>query len=219
MNERRRFSWAAVLEVVAGSVIMGISIDLFVRAGWGLDSLSLFQAGLGNVFHISLGTASISIMLLVLVILFFIDRKRIGLGTVLNSLLVGTSIHFFSPVICTGTPGMGERILCLAAALVLMGVGIGTYVAAGIGEAGMDAIMIYLSSKFKKNVNGTRVLMDISLSAVGFLLGGELGVATIISMLINGQIIQMTLKMFEKIRKSKGSGIPAQHSGRIEEKG
>ena len=58
MTDRRKISLSAVLEVVIGSIIMGISIDLFVKAGLGLDPLSLFQAGLGNVFHISLGAAS-----------------------------------------------------------------------------------------------------------------------------------------------------------------
>ncbi len=200
MTDRRKITLSAVLEVVIGSVIMGISIDLFVKSGLGLDPLSLFQAGLGNVFHISLGAASISIMLVVLVILFFIDRRRVGLGTVLNSLLVGTSINLFSPVIGTETSGLPEQILCLAAGLILMGAGIGTYVAAGTGEAGMDALMMYLSGKLDKNVNVTRIVIDVLLSATGFILGGKLGVATVISMMLNGQIIQVTLKIFEKVR-------------------
>ena len=81
-----------------------------------------------------------------------------------------------------------------------MGAGIGTYVAAGTGEAGMDALMMYLSGKLDKNVNVTRIVIDVLLSATGFILGGKLGVATVISMLLNGQIIQVTLKIFEKVR-------------------
>ena len=200
MTDRRKITLSTVLEVVIGSIIMGISIDLFVKAGLGLDPLSLFQAGLGNVIHISLGAASISIMLAVLVILFFIDRRRVGLGTILNSLLVGTSINLFSPVIGSETAGLPEQIICLAVGLILMGVGIGTYVAAGTGEAGMDALMMYLSEKLDKNVNITRITIDVILSATGFILGGKLGVATVISMLLNGQIIQVTLKIFEKVR-------------------
>lgn len=207
MADRRRVTPGAVLEVVIGSVIMGISIDLFVKAGLGLDSLSLFQAGLGNVLHISLGAASISIMLLVLIVLLFIDRRRVGAGTIINSLLVGTSINFFSPVIGAETSGMLEQILCLAAGLILMGAGIGTYVAAGIGEAGMDALMMYLSSRLNKNVNITRIVIDIILSVTGFILGGRLGAATVISMLLNGQIIQITLKIFEKVRDRRHGGV------------
>ena len=207
MTDRRKISLSAVLEVVIGSIIMGISIELFVTAVLGLDPLSLFQAGLGNVFHISLGAASISIMLVVLVILLFIDRRRVGLGTILNSLLVGTSINLFSPVIGSEASGLTEQIICLAAGLILMGAGIGTYVATGIGEAGMDALMMYLSGKLNKNVNITRITIDVILSVTGFILGGKLGVATVISMLLNGQIIQVTLKIFEKIRDRRYGGM------------
>lgn len=166
--------------VVAGSMMMGISIDLFVQAGFGLDPLSLFQAGLGGVLHLSLGTTSQLLMISILILLFFLDRKRIGIGTILNSILVGTFINLFSPIICTSGGNTAAHILCLLAGLILMGAGIGLYVAAGLGEAGMDALMIYLSQRLKKNVNTTRRVLDIILAATGFLLGGKMGAATVI---------------------------------------
>lgn len=198
--------WKAVLMVVAGSMMMGISIDLFVQAGFGLDPLSLFQAGLGGVLHLSLGTTSQLLMISILILLFFLDRKRIGIGTILNSILVGTFINLFSPIICTGGGNAAAHILCLLAGLILMGAGIGLYVAAGLGEAGMDALMIYLSQRLKKNVNTTRRVMDIILAATGFLLGGKMGAATVISMLVNGSIIQFTIELIGRIRRRRNIG-------------
>ncbi len=198
--------WKAVLMVVAGSMMMGISIDLFVQAGFGLDPLSLFQAGLGGVLHLSLGTTSQLLMISILILLFFLDRKRIGIGTILNSILVGTFINLFSPIICTGGGNAAAHILCLLAGLIFMGAGIGLYVAAGLGEAGMDALMIYLSQKLKKNVNTTRRVMDIILAATGFLLGGKMGAATVISMLVNGSIIQFTIELIGRIRRRRNIG-------------
>ena len=87
-----------------------------------------------------------------------------------------------------------------------MGAGIGLYVAAGLGEAGMDALMIYLSQKLKKNVNTTRRVMDIILAATGFLLGGKMGAATVISMLVNGSIIQFTIELIGRIRRRRNIG-------------
>lgn len=193
--------WKKILMVVIGSMMMGISIDLFVQADFGLDPLSLFQAGLGRVLHLSLGSTSQVLMVSIIILLFFIDRKRIGIGTILNSVLVGLFIKVFSPFICTGSGNFIEHMICLLGGLLLMGVGIGLYVAAGQGEAGMDALMIYLSRKLKRNVNVTRIVMDILLSATGFFLGGKLGTATVISMLVNGYIIQFTIEQVEKIRK------------------
>lgn len=195
--------WKEVLMVIAGSMMMGASIDLFVQADFGLDPLSLFQAGLGKVLHLSLGTTSQILMISIIVILFFIDRKRVGIGSILNSILVGAFIKAFSPVICRGGGSVTENVLCFFAGLLLMGAGIGMYVAAGLGEAGMDAIMMYLSGKFKKNVNVTRITIDILLSVIGFFLGGKLGAATIISMLLNGYIIQYTIDIIGRIRKCR----------------
>lgn len=113
--------WKEVLMVLGGSVVMGLSIDLFVRADLGLDPLSLFQAGLGRV--------------------------------------------------------------------------------SGLGEAGMDAMMMYLSGRLKKNVNGTRVGLDLLLSAAGLLLGGKAGIATVLSMAVNGYAIQKTIEVIEGLRK------------------
>ena len=127
--------WKKILMVVIGSMMMGISIDLFVKADFGLDPLSLFQAGLGRVLHLSLGSTSQVLMVSIIILLFFIDRKRIGIGTILNSVLVGLFIKAFSPFICTGGGNFIERMICLLGGLLLLGVGIGLYVAAGLGEA------------------------------------------------------------------------------------
>lgn len=195
--------WKEILMVIVGSMMMGASIDLFVQADFGLDPLSLFQAGLGRVLHLSLGTTSHVLMISIIILLFFIDRKRIGIGSILNSVLVGAFIKWFSPVICTGGGTAAGRFLCLLAGLILMGVGIGTYVAAGLGEAGMDAMMMYLSGKLKKNVNVTRITIDILLSITGFLLGGKLGGATVVSMLVNGYMIQFTIELIGRFRRNK----------------
>lgn len=195
--------WKEILMVIVGSMMMGASIDLFVQADFGLDSLSLFQSGLGRVLHLSLGTTSQVLMISIIILLFFIDRKRIGIGSILNSVLVGAFIKWFSPVICTGGGTAAGRLLCLLAGLILMGVGIGTYVAAGLGEAGMDAMMMYLSGKLKKNVNVTRITIDILLSITGFLLGGKLGGATVVSMLVNGYMIQFTIELIGRFRRNK----------------
>ena len=195
--------WKEILMVIVGSMMMGASIDLFVQADFGLDPLSLFQAGLGRVLHLSLGTTSQVLMISIIILLFFIDRKRIGIGSILNSVLVGAFIKWFSPVICTGGGTAAGRLLCLLAGLILMGVGIGTYVAAGLGEAGMDAMMMYLSGKLKKNVNVTRITIDILLSITGFLLGGKLGGASVVSMLVNGYMIQFTIELIGRFRRNK----------------
>lgn len=192
-----------VFLVVLGSAVMGLSINLLVAAGFGLDPLSLFQAGLCNVFHISLGQASQILMFGIIVLLFFVDRKRIGVGSLLNSLLVGAFVNLFSIHISGGAGSdLWLRIVWVTGGFLLMGIGIGLYVSAQLGEAGIDAMMIYFSDMFQLPLGKTRVVLDVLLAAAGFLLGGSLGWATLVSMIINGFIIQITVSLMKKVIES-----------------
>lgn len=191
---------ARVFLVVLGSAVMGFSIDLLVAAGFGLDPLSLFQAGLCNVFHISLGQASQALMFGIIVVLFFLDRKRIGIGSILNSLLVGAFVTLFAPYVSGGGGSdLWLRIVWVAGGFLLMGIGIGLYISAQLGEAGIDAMMMYFSDMFKLPLGKTRVVLDILLAATGFLLGGSLGWATLVSMMLNGFIIQATVSVMKRV--------------------
>lgn len=188
---------ARVFMVLLGTAVMGLSIDLLVLAGFGLDPLSLFLAGLGSVLGITLGRASQLLMVTIMAVLLVIDRKRIGIGSVLNSLLVGYFVNLFANWLpMDGLQSVWVRCVAVAAGFLLMGFGIGTYISAHLGEAGVDALMVYLAEKLKLRIRGTRITLDVLLAASGFLMGGSLGWATMASMMLNGYVIQLTVGMW-----------------------
>lgn len=192
-----------VLLVIFGSMMMGLSIDLIVKADFGLDPLSLFIVGVGGQMGISLGTGSQLLMIIIIAALFIIDRKRIGLGSILNGILVGAFVKLFLPFVDQLSGNITFRIIILIVGFILMGAGIGTYVAARLGEAGIDALMMFIADKLHKDVNITRIVIDILLALTGFIFGGKLGIATIISMIVNGYIIQFTINTIDNIRRVK----------------
>ncbi|MBS5065294.1 MAG: YitT family protein [Hungatella hathewayi] len=192
--------------VVAGSAVMGLSIDLLVMAGFGLDPLSLFQAGLSHIFSISLGRASQILMLGIMAVLLVIDRKRVGIGSILNSVLVGAFVNLFSVCIpAGGVERLWIAVLAVIAGFLLMGIGIGTYISAHLGEAGVDALMMFLAEKYRLHVRVVRISLDVALALAGFLMGGRLGWATLVSVLVNGYVIQMTITGWKYLRKSGGA--------------
>lgn len=187
-----------VLMVVFGSAVMGLSIDLLVTAGFGLDPLSLFQAGLSRVFGITLGRASQLLMVSIMAVLLVLDRKRVGLGSVLNSVLVGYFVNLFARWLpMAGFQSLWVRCGVVAAGFLLMGFGIGTYIAARLGEAGVDALMVYFAEKCKLPMRRVRPGLDVFLALTGFLMGGSLGWATLASMAVNGYVIQLTVDMWQ----------------------
>lgn len=189
-----------LLLVILGSMITGLGIAFMVKGNLGLDALTLFNGQLGKLLGISLGSASQLFMITILSILFFVDRKRVGLGSVMNGILVGAFADFFIPFVnrLGGNNFLGFFILIIG--LTLMSIGVGTYVSARLGEGGIDALMIFFAEKLHKDVKVTRIAMDISLAGAGFLLGGQVGMGTLIAMFMNGPVIQATIGIIDKIR-------------------
>ena len=187
--------------VVAGSIIMGCGIAFEAKSNFGLDALSLFNEGMGKLFGVPLGTASQIFVVTIIVILFFIDRKRVGIGSVVNGVLVGASANFFMPLVSQLDDNTLLKVLALIIGILLVSVGIGVYVSAGLGEGGVDAWMMFVSDKLKKEVRFVRIAMDGFLIVIGALLGGSIGLGTLISMLLYGPIIQFTLNTMNRLRE------------------
>lgn len=189
------------LLVVAGSIIMGCGIAFEAKSKFGLDALSLFNEGMGKLLGVPLGTASQLIVVTIIVILFFIDRERVGIGSIVNGVLVGASANFFMPLVNQLNEGLFLRGLALLIGILLVSTGIGIYVSAGLGEGGVDAWMMFAADKLKKEVRFVRIAMDSFLVVVGTLLGGSIGFGTLIAILLYGPIIQLTLNAMKRLRK------------------
>ena len=88
-----------------------------------------------------------------------------------------------------------------------MGMGIGIYISARLGEAGIDAMMMYFMDKYQYSLRNTRITLDVLLAAFGFILGGCLGWATLISMAVNGVIIQATVQIMKQLIRINYKGV------------
>jgi uncharacterized membrane protein YczE len=194
--------------VIAGSIIMGGGIAFEAKSKFGLDALSLFNEGMGKLLGVPLGTASQLVVVSIIVILFFIDKKRVGIGSVANGVLVGASANFFIPIVNQLNENFLLRVIMLIIGILLVSIGIGIYVSAGLGEGGFDAWMMFAADKLKKEVRFVRIIMDICLVAIGTLLGGSIGLGTLIATLSYGPIIQFTLNMMNRLRKQTHTNKP-----------
>lgn len=194
--------------VIAGSIIMGGGIAFEVKSKFGLDALSLFNEGMGKLLNVPLGTASQLVVVSIIVILFFIDKKRVGIGSIVNGVLVGASANFFMPIVNQLNENFPLRVIMLIIGILLVSIGIGIYVSAGLGEGGFDAWMMFAADKLKKEVRFVRITMDICLVAIGTLLGGSIGLGTLIATLSYGPIIQFTLNTMNKLRKQTHTNNP-----------
>ncbi|MFJ6215538.1 YitT family protein [Streptomyces sp. NPDC092296] len=188
MNTRR------LVQLYAGLLLYGSSAGLQVRAGLGLDPWDVFHQGVARHTGWSIGTIVCVVGALVL-LLWIPLRQRPGLGTVSNVLLVGTSMDAALRVV----PAVGAlplRIGLLVAAVVLNAAATGLYIGAGYGPGPRDGLMTGLHRRTGRSVRLVRTCIEVSVLAVGWLLGGTVGVGTVVYALAIGPLAQVFLRRF-----------------------
>lgn len=179
--------------VLLGSIISGVGVALAVSGGHGGDPLAVMYHGIGGKIGVSLGQANLIGNLVMFVIAYFIDRKHLSIGTIANPVLLAMSIDVLLPILEKQQPSLIPlQMIQSIIGVALIGVGIGIYTAANVGKAPYDALVFGLVSRYNLKIFTIRMLADAIFLAVGWVLGAYFGIATVISVVIIGKIIEKT---------------------------
>jgi len=180
-----------VPRLVAGLVLCGLGIAFMVAADLGLAPWSVLDQGISEHTGIPIGTVSIIVGALVLAAWIPL-RERPGLGTVLNVLLIGTTIDVALLVLDTPS-SLAGRLAYLAVGVFLWGPGTGLYIGAGLGPGPRDGLMTGLSARGVGSIRLVRTGIEITALAVGMALGGSVGLGTLVFALTIGPNVQLFL--------------------------
>ncbi|WMC93773.1 YczE/YyaS/YitT family protein [Kineothrix sp. MB12-C1] len=201
-----------ILVAIVGLMICGVGVGIFLYSQLGVDPASVLQLGLGNVFHVSYGTASALSNIVILFIVFIVDKSYINLSSLLAIFGIGYTADFVSFLLdffIKGEPGIAIRILMILIGCLIMAVGIATYIRAGLGVGAIDMVSEVISNKLKFSYRIVRVVCDITFVVVGYLLGGIVGVGTVVAAFMTGPAVQFVrpyvYKVTDKVlRDSRG---------------
>lgn len=183
-----------LVQLYVGLVIYGMSAALQVRAGLGLDPWDVLHQGLAHKAGLQIGTLVIIVGFVVM--LGWIPlRQRPGIGTISNAILIGLSLNVSLQFIGDGH-GLLERALMLAAGILLGGVATGMYITAELGPGPRDGLMTGLSRVSGKSIRLTRTLIELTVLAAGWLLGGSVGLGTVLYAVLIGPLAQLFLDVF-----------------------
>lgn len=186
-----------VMLVFLGQLFISIGISLLFVANLGVDPLGVFHTGVANALNITFQKAFFIENLIAIIIIFIVDRKYLNVATLMTlfvvSLTSGFIMSFFYYVLGTD-PSMVVRIICLFASCVSLSLGLNIYVLANLGVGALDAMAEMISDKFHFEYQKVKVISDLGFLAVGYILGGAVGVGTIVAALIVGPIIQFIRK-------------------------
>lgn len=165
-------------------------------SGLGLGPWEAFHQGIANRTGLALGTVSILVGIPVLA-LWWPLGERPGIGTILNVAFIGTSVNLVLPLL----PRPGEPVVQLAmsvAGVLTIGLGSGLYLAADLGPGPRDGLMTGLHHRFGWSIRRARTSIELVVLVVGFLLGGTIGLGTILFAFGIGPAVQVLLPVFDR---------------------
>ncbi|MDI2033306.1 YczE/YyaS/YitT family protein [Paenarthrobacter nitroguajacolicus] len=192
-----------ITQLLIGLAMYGISLAMFIRAGLGLDPWDVFHQGLAVKTGFSIGVVVIAVSFLVL-LLWIPLRQMPGVGTIANAVLVGLFADLGLWLIPEFSH-LGGQIAMLAGAVILNGIASACYIGARLGPGARDGLMTGLVRRTGWSVRLVRTGIEVVVLAVGILLGGSVGVATVVYALAIGPIVQVLLPKFMVPERAKAT--------------
>lgn len=206
MNKKKTSLIKKLLILTMGVTIMSFGIMMYLKAGFGTDPITTFTRGNSIFLNISIGRASQLVMGLILVIIFFIDRRRIGIGAFVNAFLTGELLNIFMKLPIESS-NLWIRLLILAIGIGTFGLGVALFIISDLGEGPVDIIMGMIIDHFKISLQRSRIILDIILVILGRSLGAPIGLGTILGVLLTGTAIAKTLEINERYKILKVNSI------------
>ncbi|MBB6716547.1 YczE/YyaS/YitT family protein [Clostridium gasigenes] len=199
-----------LIRLFVGFVFCASSTTIMLNSNLGLSPWDVFHQGVSNVVGVTIGQASI-IVSIVFVIIGMMLGQKLGLGTILNMIIVGKLIDVIMAMnIIPVATNIISGIIMMIIGMLVMGFGCYLYIGCGLGCGPRDGVMIGLSKKVKKPIKYVRTSIEVTVLILGYILGGNVGVGTLISAIALGYSMQSMFKLF------KFDAIKVNHKSLIE---
>ncbi|GHD94421.1 membrane protein [Streptomyces naganishii JCM 4654] len=196
-----------LVQLYTGLALYGASSALLVRAGLGLEPWNVLHQGLAELTGLTIGVVSIVVGAAVL-LLWIPLRQRPGLGTISNVFVVGLAMDGTLAVLPDART-LAVRIPLMLAGIVLNGVATGLYIAARFGPGPRDGLMTGLHRRTGRSIRLMRTVVEVAVVVTGFLLGGTIGVGTLLYAVAIGPLAQLFLRVFDVPAAAAGSAVVA----------
>jgi uncharacterized membrane protein YczE len=178
-------------QLAVGLVLYGLTLAMMIRAVLGNAPWDVLHQGMAIHLPLSIGTAVIAMSVVVL-LLWIPLRELPGLGTVANAVLVGLFTDLFLSVI-EAPEALWQRGLMMVGGLVLNGLATALYLGSQLGPGPRDGLMTGLHRRTGVSIRLVRTGLEVAVVAAGWVLGGVVGVGTVLYALGIGPLVQLML--------------------------
>ena len=184
----RRFT-----QLIFGLILFGVGVGLMVQSELGNAPWDVLHQGLARQVGASWSTVgNWTILVSVVVLVLWIPlRERYGIGTLMNAFMIGLTIDLVARVVATGG-SLWYRWSLLVGGVLAVAVGSGFYIGAQLGPGPRDGLMTGIARRGPK-IWKTRFFIEAGALAVGWALGGTVGVGTVVFVIAIGPLVQFSL--------------------------
>jgi uncharacterized membrane protein YczE len=199
-----------VVRLIVGLVLYGFTMALMVQSSLGLDPWDVFHEGLTH--HVPLTFGQVVIVVGAIVLLLWIPlRQRPGIGTVLNVVIIGLAADAGIALVYAPEP-LWARIALLLVGVVGNGLAGALYIGAELGPGPRDGLWVAIVDRTGVSIRAARTGIEVTVLVTGFLLGGTVGLGTVLYALAIGPLVQLFLGLLPQHesegRRNQGDGQP-----------
>ena len=190
-----------------GLVLFGFGLALMVIAELGLSPWDVFHQGVSERTGIPIGTVVIITGLLLLVTWIPL-KEKIGIGTIANAIVIGLVLNLALLVLPQSLDLLAARWLAMLSGVLIVAIGSGLYIGAGLGPGPRDGLMTGLTRITGYPLALVRAVLEIGALILGWLLGGTVGVGTLVFAFGIGPLVQFFLNRLRlaPVVKDQGTG-------------
>lgn len=193
-------------QLLVGLFIYGIAIAMMIRAAVGISPWDVLAQGISLRTGIPFGLVT-NIVGGIVLLLWIPLRQRLGIGTILNALLIGPSAEVGLWLIPEQS-NIWVQLLLFAGGLVLLAIATGLYIGARFGPGPRDGLMTGINKKFGVRIWIVRTSIEVVVLGIGWLLGGNVGFGTLAFALLVGPMVHVTMPLLHVSDKPR----PDKHS-------
>jgi uncharacterized protein len=196
-KSRWDLSFKRVLILFFGLAVFGLGDGLIIQSGLGNAPWSVLAQGISLKSGLSIGTSTLIIGALVLS-LWIPLRERPGFGTISNILIISLFIEIGTNIFPRQENILAGVIFTLIG-IAMVGIGSSLYITCGLGPGPRDGAMTGLHQRTGVRVGRVRLGLEVVVSIAGALLGGTLGLGTLLFALLIGQSVAISFGLLARL--------------------
>ena len=195
--------------IILAGLCIGVGVGVILYANVGGDTITVFQDGMHNVLSISYGQASLLYNAVLIVLALIFSKNNFGAGTIVTALITGLMIDISNNFLVSLNLELDfiMKLMVFFIGLSIYTFGLALLIKCKLGMNALDSLIYRLVDMIHIEYKWIRIVADLILTILGFIMGGVVGIGTLVSILCTGMMIDLFTKIGGKQNEKKSTHI------------